>query len=528
MVDCGLHIGTAEADWINKNNFTFNPQDIRFVLLTHSHLDHCGLIPKLYKDGFKGKVYCTRATGELAKVVMSDCAKNSNFYDYSHVNSVDFHYIDTRDNSGWGKLFCLTNDLRVSFLRGSHILGSSSICINWGFEDDPESKGKTILFSGDVGCNFDDNEYLPLLKSNHFPFPDTNFIVIESTYGGRNRESKYKSDKKRLMALEEIIIDKVINNGGKIFIPAFSIHRTQEIIFDLYRTMLSLMGKGILPNYLNDREGYSSKKFAICVDSPMAVKANRVYIEEFFRTKRNGKHIYRSGIVTDIYAKALLEIFETANYTFESESDGALGFISVIDRAGHASKKGKRSKPSSYGETSDIGKRACIVVASAGMCEAGPIVSYLDEFGQDVENTVVMTGFQAAGSRGRAILESADEAIKGEVINLSSYYSAHADEDGLIKFLFYLSGSDLGKKTTIFINHGTDSSKSDLKKAIEDRASKEKENDRKIAKVITLDGSHEWFDLNTGEEFHVEEFDIQKEITLLHEKIDILLNLVSK
>ncbi|WP_105190569.1 MBL fold metallo-hydrolase [Pseudoalteromonas sp. T1lg48] len=530
LVDCGLHIGQAEADWINKQDFPFNPRDIRFVLLTHAHLDHCGLIPKLYKDGFNGKVYCTKATGELARIAMIDCAKIANFYDITDVKLVDFEYVDIRPNSGWGRLFGLTTDLRVSFLRGSHILGASSICINWAFEEDPDRKGKTILFSGDVGCNFDGREYLPLLKANQLPFNDTDYIVIESTYGGRKREEKFKSDASRLDALENLILDKVINKDGKLFIPAFSIHRTQEIIYDIYRVMLSLIDKSVIPQYLEDREGYVSNKFAIYVDSPMAVKANRTYLEELFKVNSKEKYPYKSNAMSAQDVEALKEIFETNNFTFK-DNDVVLGYINLIDRVRHANKQGKKKtkKPSTYGQTEGIGQRGSIIIASAGMCEAGPIVSYLDEFGNDPKNTVVITGFQSFGSRGRMILDGNDSSINGEVIDLSPYYSAHADEDGLIDFLFSLKeGDNTVKQTTVFINHGTTDSKNDLEEAIKERAAEENPCNRKIAKVVTLDGSHDWFNLNSGKEFSVEEYDMKKEIAILHKKIDSLISLISK
>lgn len=520
LVDCGVYIGGSTADWLNKQSFPFNPTEIQFVLLTHAHLDHCGLIPKLYKDGFVGKVFCTKATAELAKIVMLDCAKNATVYSESDVYNVDFVYVDVRPNSGWGRLFPLATDLRVSFLRGSHILGSSSICINWGFDDDPLSEGKTILFTGDIGCNFEDDSYLPLLKDNHFPFPDTDYIVVESTYGGRNREAIYKSDENRLVALKGAIMDNVINNNGKLFIPTFSIHRTQEILFDIHRVFSSYIDADTIQKHLNERTGYEKSRFAVYCDSPMGQKANQVFAEELLRKNSKGKYIYKSdkidsSIVSDIYQEGHISIHDD------------LGYINVINRA-VASKKSKAKKKSSHER---VGQTASIIIASAGMCDAGPVVSYLDQYGSDENNAIAITGFQAMGSKGRAIVDGTDPEIKSKVVDLSGYYSAHADEDGLLKFLFDIGSKEQKRPTSIFINHGMSEAKDALAQAISSRTNLGNDNDRAISQVIKLDGEQDWFDLNTGEEFSVKEFNldnIEDEFLSLHNKIDELTELIKQ
>jgi len=517
LVDCGIYIG-GTADWLNKQSFPFDPTEIQFVLLTHAHLDHCGLIPKLYKDGFIGKVFCTKATAELAKIVMLDCAKNSTIYGESDVYNVDFVYVDVRPNSGWGKQFHLATDLRASFLRGSHILGSSSICLNWGFDDDPLSEGKTILFTGDIGCNFEGESYLPLLKDNHLPFPDTDFIVIESTYGGRKREVAFKSEDNRLNALKDLIVESVINNNGKLFIPAFSIHRTQEILFDIHRVFSSYIGIDIIQKYLNERTGYEKSKFAVYCDSPMGEKANQIFAEELLRKNSKGKYIYKSdvidsSVIENIYQEGHVKIYDN------------LGHISVRKKSANQKKSAKKKKQSHDG----VGEIGCIFIASAGMCDAGPIVSYLEKFGSDENNTIAITGFQAQGSKGRAILDGNDPEIKAKVVDLSGYYSAHADEDGLLKFLFNIEKQSQKRSTSIFINHGMSEAKDALAQAILSRVELGGVNDREITQVIKLNGEQDWFDLNTGQEFSVKEFkleNIEEEFLALHTKIDELTELV--
>jgi metallo-beta-lactamase family protein len=519
LVDCGVYIGGSNADWLNKQSFPFNPTEIQFVLLTHAHLDHCGLIPKLYKDGFVGKVFCTKATAELAKIVMLDCAKNSRVYSESDVYNVDFVHIDVRPNSGWGRLFPLAPDLRASFLRGSHILGSSSVCINWEFDDDPSSEGKTILFTGDIGCNFEDDSYLPLLKDNHLPFPDTDYIVIESTYGGRNREALYKSDENRLNALKDVIIENVFNNNGKLFIPTFSIHRTQEILFDIHRVFSSYIDEATLKKHLSERIGYDKSRFAVYCDSPMGQKTNQVFAEELLRKNSKGKYIYKSdrvdsSIVEDLYQEGHVPIH------------GDLGYINVINRGNNKNRNKAQKKKQSH---EGIGQIGSIIIASAGMCDAGPIVSYLEKYGTDENNTIAITGFQASGSKGRAILDGSIPEITAKVVDFSGYYSAHADESGLLKFLFDIGGQTQKRATSVFINHGMSEAKDALENAILSRTELRDANEREITSVIKLKGEQDWFDLNTGQEFSIKEFkldNIEEEFLALHNKIDKLTELV--
>lgn len=513
LVDCGIYIGNISCESQNNQPFPFDVSKIEFVLLTHAHLDHCGLIPKLYKDGFSGKVLCTKATADLARITLLDYAKNSVVYGKEHVDHIKFEFIDTKPNSGWAKQIHLANDLRVSFLRSSHILGASSICINWAFNDDELSEGKTILFSGDIGCNFDKKSYLPLLKDNQLPFVDTDYIVIESTYGGRKREERFKSDEKRLKALADLVRDNIFLNNGKLLIPAFSIHRTQEILFDLFRVFSSHISESELKHHLEARQGYNKEKFAIYCHSPMAEKANKVFCEELLKKNSKDKYFYKSDKITE---QTIKDLYDEGYVSLHDD----LAYLNVVKPPKTVKKsRNKRSAIKSRGEV------ASIIIASAGMCDAGPVSDYLNVFGQDENNAIAITGFQAANSKGRSILDGTDRDIKSKVYDLSGYYSAHADENDLLNFLFDIQSKKQKRSTSVFINHGTTESKKALSNAITDRNGLI--NQRTIDKIIQLNGEQEWFDLNTGEEILIKEFSIEAEIESLHNKIDKLNKLVN-
>ena len=238
LVDCGMIQGEAHDVYENNKPFPFEPKEIKFVLLTHAHLDHCGLIPRLYKEGFIGKVYCTKATARLSREIMLDASKigKGKLYSEEDVDQVKFFYFDERPKFTWGHGCPVDNDLFVFPYRSSHILGACSIQILWvphGLKNNPKTN-KGILFTGDVGNNTKKNCYQPLLKHQHSPYPRLNYIVCESTYGNRPRDPEERSLEHRINKLEEVMIKTIYEKQGNLIIATFSLHRTQEILFDLY------------------------------------------------------------------------------------------------------------------------------------------------------------------------------------------------------------------------------------------------------------------------------------------------------
>lgn len=230
LVDCGLYQGEAHASLKNESAFPFNPADIKFVLLTHAHIDHCGLIPKLYRDGFRGTVFCTTATAEFTRLSLMDALNFADgLYSENDVKRIKFSCVDQRNDFGLSRDIPIDDDLFAAFTRSAHILGAVSIKLSW--QRDDGSRG-SIVMSGDLGNNTKKNPYQPLLAGRQEPFGTSDYMVVESTYGNRIRETIYSDYDNRLATLSTLVRDAVLNRK-RILIPAFSLQRTQEILFDL-------------------------------------------------------------------------------------------------------------------------------------------------------------------------------------------------------------------------------------------------------------------------------------------------------
>lgn len=478
LVDCGMHQGGIYSNWENSQEFKFEPGKIKFVLLTHAHLDHCGLLPRLYKEGFIGEVFCTQATAELARIVMQDSAKISGIYDEKDVKKVKFKYIDKDVRYRKNKPVSLGDGLRATFIRSSHLLGATGISINWLTMDSKLDDWKTIHFSGDIGSNFKDACYLPLLKHNHYPFPQTDCLVMESTYGGRVRDDIFKSKSNRLQKLKEIITDTVFKNNGKVIIPSFSIQRTQEILTDIYTVLSDERMSRPIQSYLANREGYERNKFAVYCDSPMAQKANKVFYKTLALKDSKGKYIHRNNELR-FSDEELCQLFENGHLSFNDASC----FIKMSEQTRN--------------HDVNIINSGSIIVASSGMCDEGPIAGYLKELGKDKNNTIVLTGYQAEGSKGYRIQNNEEPGILCNVDSMSDFYSAHSDETGLLEYVFNSNGAAT-KKLNVFLNHGTPESKIQLQRAILKRSKSQYDSDRSVDNVTALDGDESWFDLNNN------------------------------
>jgi metallo-beta-lactamase family protein len=246
LVDCGMVQGETSSDWENAKPFPFNPSEIKYVYLTHAHIDHSGLIPRLIKEGFVGEVRCTSATKEVARYLLIDTAKImakqpeiSNLYSTKDVKKISWRVLDDEPSFKWGKPTMIESDLSVVYNLQSHVLGSISLTFLWprkGTDDDFES----IHFSGDIGNNSQFQNGQALLKPRQNPCRSTSFLVSETTYGGRHHSKDHFSLDFRLSQLKNHIDASIKNGKTKILIPAFAFHRTQKILFDLLLVFLTL------------------------------------------------------------------------------------------------------------------------------------------------------------------------------------------------------------------------------------------------------------------------------------------------
>lgn len=392
LVDCGLFQGSTEADKQNWDDFLYDPKKIDFVLITHSHIDHIGRLPLLYKRGFRGKIYSTSPTAEFCRIflednckILSDLAKNlglNSLYDQSDVDNVmklfeSFNYYQTFEPS---------KGIKIKFYDAGHILGSAIIEIR--------ANNKTLVFSGDLG-----NPPVPILKDTDF-IDKADYVVMESTYGDRNHEP-FQERELRL----ERVIEETIKDNGVLLIPAFAMERTQEIIFELN----NLIGQG--------RIG----KIPIYLDSPLALKATEIYknFPDYF--DEEAKELIKSG--HDFFKFPELNFVTSTEQS--KEIDHTTGTKIII--AGSGMSTGGKILFHEKKYLSDSTTRLLII----GYQVKGTL-------GRDLQN-----GAKIVHILGEDIPVNA----KIEVIDS---YSAHADQDRL---LYWISKFNKSIKK-IFIIHG--------------------------------------------------------------------------
>lgn len=504
LVDCGMHQGNEREEWDNSKEFPFQAARLKYVLLTHAHIDHCGLLPRLIREGFTGLVYATRATRELTELMLMDAARISKKYTTTEVKQIRWSILDDDMGFKWGRSIRLAEGVWVAYLRSSHILGACLISIAWK----AAGENRSICFSGDVGCQTDENAYLPLMKSGQHPFADTDYIVVESTYGGRVRAQEHQDSQLRLARLAEVISHTLFVKGGKVLMPSFSLHRAQELLMDVLHWM-----KVNLPT---NRPAYgrsaNERPITANVHAPLGHAVTQVYAKHLCSKSPNGKFKYLNAELCESLTMHADEIQAMLQRLVEHGrfKTGDVGYLSMT----------KPKQPSNFEED--------IVIASAGMCDNGPVVSYLERWGNDPRNTVILTGYQSAGSKGAELMQRATESPvpmeslapdEAEVIDMSPYYSAHADQQMLLGFLFRTDGFGCQKRATVLINHGNPNSKYELCDAITARANMSKANERQIKEVRIADAR--WLNLDNGEviEENSSERALLSEVAALRQKL---------
>lgn len=618
LVDCGLVQGEGDEQLVNAKPFPFAPSEIKFVLLTHAHQDHCGLIPKLYREGFQGKVICTAATAKLAKLSLLDSVKfANNLYSEKDIENIQFEMIDKRPTFGLSRMIPIADDLFVSFSRTAHILGAVSITIGWLNENDQKM---SIVMSGDLGNNTKDNPYQPLLagRQSIFGYPDA--IVVESTYGGRVREKEYSDFDLRMQRLRKIIQEVVFDRKEILIIPAFALHRTQELLVDVFYvmkhffaddeeclspfyasrmldeelknnswnhlinrclnnaietldlTIQSQWSESICTTSNDDVKTFSlsdDSKFSIedvksllmsqghvypvdiVLDGSLASKMSNVYREELGRRqiKEPTETLYRNRKLAE-RLNALGEdgVDEVINSLFPNDTNEVREFS--VGR--HQIQYRSNTKITRKAVIQD---RGFILITGGGMCDSGPIVKHLtDILTANREAVLLTTGYMPSGSVGANLVahyknyslgvEAPSEPLKInneqfdfegkflEVRGFNDFYSGHADQTGLLDFIFQIVGKEKTindrKPATVILNHGQHSSRNTLKAVIEERACKNLDDDRPIKSVELSRQSECWFDLNTKEWFLPEKLSttdaLLRDILLEQRKTNLLLS----
>ena len=410
LLDCGLYQGSSDDMQNFNQSWFFDPASIDCLILSHAHIDHSGRIPKLVKDGYHGDIHCTHATRSLCAIMLLDSAK---------IQEMDAHYYNKRqrkkgkhdqqkeplyttkdvekawnlfEGHGYDRWVRITDKVELLFRDAGHILGSASVTLRI------KENGETTHFgfSGDIG-----RPNRPILR-DPIPMPELDYLICESTYGDKEHEGAPGE----LNHLLKIIKHTCVEKKGKLIIPAFSVGRTQEIVYMLDQ----LETEGLLP------------RIPVYVDSPLSVNATTIF----------GAHP---------------ECFDNQLNEYLLVDDNPFGFNSLT-----------------YVREAEVSKQlndsdeACIIISSSGMMNAGRVKHHLFHNIDDPKNTFLIVGYCAHGTPGRYLRDGAEEIrvfgnwkpVKAEVKVMDSF-SAHADRLELAAFV----KNQIGHVKKLFLVHGT-------------------------------------------------------------------------
>lgn len=508
LIDCGMQQGERGADAWNRADWPFDPADIRFVVLTHAHMDHCGLLPMLYRDGFRGNVICPVETRDLAILLLNDAARLPGaLHSEQDVARIRWHQPRATPLLG-GSFHPVDQDLFLRFFRTGHVVGAISVAVHWGPKG-PEQR--SIVFSGDLGPASEDDEQLPFLRFRMHPQP-CDYAVIESTYGATVRDPEANSMAARHAALCALL-DRTLAEGGALVLPAFALGRTQDILFDLHWIVAS------------EPERYQGLHFL--VDAPGAQRMHAPMLEAFGRTETNGgggkvrplwlgkqmarwlalddKDPVHVARLLDIIAMTLgLERAPTAPATPGNEI--ARNWRPLMQPVRQRRQMLEQGLPG-----------PCVLVTGSGTCDGGPAAAWLPRLLGAATTTVALTGHCTPGSVGGQLFALRDTppsqrmrhqgsidwpdgasmpiaAMHASITRIAGY-SAHADQAGLLDWLFW-NFRDNWRATagTVFVQHGEDGARAALQAAIGGRAGALGMD----VNAIAPDCASTWFDLDAG------------------------------
>jgi metallo-beta-lactamase family protein len=382
LLDCGLYQGNAtEMENYNTSWDYFDPKDIDFLILSHAHIDHIGRVPRLVRDGFRGEILCTHATRSLASIMLMDAAK---IYEEDDNKEPLFTKKDVSamlrmvTGLSYERWHFVEVGLDVLFRDAGHILGSSSVTL----KIEEEGKEEPILFgfTGDIG-----RPERPILK-DPIPMPEVDYLICESTYGGKVHKN-YTADIKDLLY---IVRETCLLNEGKLLIPAFSLGRTQELIYMLDQ----LETNGDLPH------------LPVYIDSPLAINA-----VDIFRTH------------PECYDEQLQEYL-----TIDPNPFGFNG-LKYQRRGGLSNQLAKSDEP-------------CIIIAASGMMNSGRVVRHLYHLLGDAKNTILSVGYCSPNTLGGALMRGEKYVnLYGKEIKVNARierlvsFSAHADQQEMWDFI---------------------------------------------------------------------------------------------
>lgn len=406
LIDCGLFQGSQDVEELNYKDFPYQVEDIDFLILSHAHIDHSGRIPKLVKEGFRGKIICTKPTYELAEIMLLDSAKiqesdvewenrkrkraGKKPIEALYTSEDAERSLNYFDPYFYDQIIEVEEDFKIRFKDAGHILGSSIVEI-WTDE------GEKLVFSGDLGM-----PNRPIIRDPEF-IESADYLILESTYGDEKHESYQSSIEKMIK-----VINETTSRGGTVIIPSFAVGRTQELVYELNKYYV-----------YNNVEEYM--KVPIYVDSPMAVNATRVF-------EKNSSSFDKEA--TDLILRGDNPfVFDNLRYVQSQEESMNLN---------------KSNYPK-------------VIISSSGMATGGRVRHHLKHNLWDERNTLLFVGYQAQGSLGRILLDGIKKVkLLGEEIDVKleiqeiKGFSGHADQDMLLKWI----GKMKKRPKKIFIVHG--------------------------------------------------------------------------
>lgn len=432
LVDCGMWQGKSDLEEENFQEFEFNPKEIDFVLLTHAHIDHSGRIPKLYKEGYRNKIYAQKATCDLCAIMLPDSGhiqeQESEWKNRKRIRKGEepreplytaeeaVRCLEVFEPVKYDEIIEITPQIHARFNDAGHMLGSSIIEV-WVEENGRQLK---TVFSGDLG-----NSDIPLL-SEPTMIEDADYLVMESTYGSRLH---MRNDQKAELFLD--IVSETLDNGGTVVIPSFAVGRTQEILFEIDKL------KNTRQDEEFERKYRTLMKAPVYVDSPLAISATEVFKEN-------------------------MELFDEETQNEISKGDNPLEFPGLKFTMTADESKALNEDPT-----------PSIIISASGMCDVGRIKHHLKHNLWNPKSTILFVGYQAPGTLGYNIVNGAKTVkIFGEEIAVNARveyiegYSGHADQEGLMNFIY----SFIQKPKHIFLVHGEEESQEVLKEKIETEA----------------------------------------------------------
>ena len=409
LLDCGLFQG-KDAD--KNGDLGFDPTSVDYVVLSHTHVDHSGLLPYLVKRGYQGPIFCTPPTYELCEIILSDSAhiqqsshrdpsKGKPLYGEADVDACLKQFVTVR----YGEPYRVSDEVELLFTDAGHVLGSA--VVNLKLQEGRQTR--TLCFSGDVG-RFSNR----ILRAPQ-EFPQAEVILCESTYGDRFHHSLADIEER----IQQIVHETCVEKKGKVLIPAFSLGRTQELIYTLDR----LVDQGKLTNV------------NVFVDSPLSVYATQVI--------RNHQECFNEALTEYVAEHPEPFNFPRLHYITDVEDSKLLHAVD----------------------------EPCVIISSSGMMQAGRILHHLRYNIADENNTVLVTGYCAPGTLGHELMQGAErvtifdeELPVGATVTILKEYSAHADYGDFLRFLFC---QDKEKIQRMFLVHGEESGMKKFRTSLE-------------------------------------------------------------